>query len=556
AVIALCLVKGSSGAAYFDDLYVGPNVPASFGAAPPPAPAPALTTAGGAATTTAATIHVDASRIVRHIPDAIYGTNIEWIWDGDGIWDQAGHQLNPRIVELTRELHPSLIRFPGGTFADFYHWRDGVGPAAQRKETPHMPGAGSSRHNFGTDEALAFADQAGGQLMITVNAGTGTAQEAADWVRYVNGRGRRVTYWEIGNELYVNDGSAQAKASTMTPERYARLVLDFARAMRAADPSIRIGAIAEENYSPSAYKAYPNWTSEVLRTAGSQIDFLCVHNGYAPAIGQDKGWDVRTVYAAMLAAPVLIRQSLDRIAGEIAAAAPRVGIAVTEWGPYFQVTPNGRFVDHVKTLGSALYVADVLALFAQTPAVQIANGFKLVDPLYMGWIGKRGDTFEPTGPYYAAEMFTRHFGADLVQSAANSPTYDSRAVGWADAVRGVPYLDVVAARSGGGKLYLLAINKDFDRAIPARISVTGFRPTGGTAWTLTGPSIDSNTGTAPFRAPGVKWAQQAADSRTPRIDQGSPSELGIHSVPIQGAAPDFVYTFPPRSVVSLEMQGR
>ena len=547
-VVLLCLVQGTSGAAYIDDVYVSTDVPPAFGASAPASPNPP--------TARTATIRVDASRVVRRIPDTIYGTNIEWVWDGDGIWDASARRLNPQIVQLARDLHPSLIRFPGGTFSDFYHWRDGMGPQEQRKETQQMPGAGTSRHTFGTDEALAFAEAVGGELMITVNAGTGTAQEAADWVRYIKGSNRRVRYWEIGNELYVNDNSAQAKASTMTPDRYARLVLDFARAMRAADPSISIGAIAEENYSPSAAKAYPNWTDEVLKTAGQQIDFLAVHNGYAPALSQDKGWDARTVYSAMLAAPVLIGQSLDRIAAKIANTAPKVKIAVTEWGPYFQVTPDGRFVDHVKTLGSALYVASALQTMIRSPQVQIANAFKLVDPLFMGWIGKSGNSYLPTGPYYALQMYTRHFGSDLLDSSVQAPAYDSRAVGWADAVKGVPILDAVASRSADGrKVFLLAVNRDFDQPLSAQIVIQGFRPSAGTVWTLTGPSIDSNTGTRPFAAPGVRWAKQAVDPVTPRFEQGSASELQIREQPLTGAGEKLEFQFPPRSVVSLEMSG-
>jgi alpha-N-arabinofuranosidase len=553
-VIATCIAHGTSGAAYFDDVYVSTDVPPSFGAFP--------NEESKAAPPLSATIRVDAAKTLRIIPQGIYGHNLEWIWNGNGAWNPATNTLDPGVVALTRDLSPTLLRFPGGTFSDFYHWRDGVGPRGSRQPGSPTPGAGVQPNNFGTDEALAFADAVGSRLLITVNAGTGTAQEAADWVRYVNRDGRRrVDYWEIGNELYVNDGSPQSKVSTLSPDRYAAKVLEFADAMRRADPGIQIGAIGEENYSSQAPQSYPHWTEDLLRVAGGSIDFLAVHNGYAPALAMDKGWQLRTVYTAMLAAPVLVERNLTALAAKIDRFAPRsqrpIQIAVTEWGPYFQVTPDGRFVDHVKTLGSALYVAGMLKVLAESPRVELANAFKLVDPLFMGWIGKRGDEFVPTGPYFATQMFTRHFGTKLVACAVEGPLHDSPAVGWVDATPHVPDLDVVASvAEAEGKLYLLAINKNFDRAITSHISVEGFHPSAGTRWTLNGTALDANTGSQPFRAPGVKWAAQAVDSDGGRFDRGGPGELRISKEPMSHVGVAFNATFPAHSVVSLELDGQ
>jgi len=560
-LIFTCLAYGTSGNVYFDDVYVGFDAPAAA-ASNNPAPRASggeRASGGGNRESSDASISVRADRVIRDIPTGLYGTNIEWIWDANGIWDSKASRLNGDVVRLVRDLGPSLIRFPGGFFSDFYNWRDGTGAQSSRKETLSMPGGARSRHVFGTDEALTFADAVNGQLLITVNAGTGTPQEAAEWVKYVNKGRRRVEYWEIGNELYVNDGSAHSKAFTMTPDRYARKVLDFAKAMRAADPSIKIGAIAEESLNPSQPKGYRNWTEEVLRTAGKEIDFIAVHNAYAPGLHTDKGQNVRTVYAAMLAAPLYVRQSIERLSAKIDSLAPgsRVKIAITEFGPYFQLTPDGRFTDHVKTLGSALYVASVMKVFVENPRTDIANSFKLVDPLFTGWIGKKGDRFLPTGPYYASQMYTRHFGSKLVSSSSESPTYTSESVGIVDRMYQVPYLDVIASKSDDGrKLYVLVVNKHFDKPIKARIDVQGFRPAGGAAWVLNGKGVDSNTGTAPPNIGGVKWARQAVDEVGRQFDRGAPEELGIRRVAIAGVGPNFEYEFPAHSIVSLELDGR
>jgi alpha-L-arabinofuranosidase len=566
-LVVVCSVDGTSGAAYFDDVRLGPTaLEGERSATPPPPPqergrrASARPGAEPDSSSLRAQVTVSADQDVRKIPITLYGMNIEWIWNANGIWNANLKRLDPDLIKLTRELKPSLLRFPGGIFSDFYHWRDGIGPQDRRPTTPHIMDSGdSSVHSFGTDEALAFADQTGSQLLITVNVGTGTAQEAADWVRYVNQRNRRVVYWEIGNELYVKGGHPGFVKTTMAPDKYARKFLEFARAMKSADPGIKIGAIGDENYGDMAPRSYGDWTSQVLRTAGQEMDFLAIHNAYAPQVIQDKGWPFRQVYAALLAAPIEIRRSIDTAARKVdelgGSRRAQMKLAVTEWGPYFQIDPSGHYVDHVKTLGSALYVASTLKVFLESPKTDVATGFKLSDELFQGWIGKRRGQWIPKAPYYALQMYTNHFGSVLVNSSTEAPTYNSRTVGLVDAQNSVPYLDIVASRSEDGrKLYVIGINKHFDSPIRASITLQGRRAAGdGIAWTLNGPSIDANTGTELFQAPKVKWASQVKDDVNSHFDSGSPDQVRITSNSLSVSGTAFEYEFPAHSVTSLEI---
>ena len=197
--------------------------------------------------------------------------------------------------------------------------------------------------------------------------------------------------------------------------------------MRAADPCIKIGAILDENYGASIPHAYSTWSEEVLPLVGQEVDFVSIHNGYAPAVVDPGDLDLETIYAAMLAAPVLIESSLERVSGKIQRLVPdrasEIKIAITEWGPFFHLVPESPYVDHIKTLGSGLYVASVLKMFIQSPQVEIANFFKLADALFMGWIGPRQGQWVPKAPYYAFQMYTQHFGEVLVQSETTSPAY-------------------------------------------------------------------------------------------------------------------------------------
>jgi len=560
-LVIACMANGKSGTAWFDDISMalggapqaggGPSVPAQ--AAPSSVDRSPMK----------AQVEVDAQRIIRQIPSTLFGTNIEWRWNANYLWQESQRRVDPEIVRLTRDLGITLIRYPGGIYSDYYHWKDGIGPLDRRKEVKHEAGSDDhSRPYFGTDEALAFAKEIGAELLITVNAGTGTAEEAAEWVRYVNGKDLRVRYWEVGNELYIRDGPT-SKPITMDPTKYAAKFLEFAKAMRVADPRVKIGAIGGENYGRYAVVAYPDWDKTLLTHAGDQMDFLSVHNSYAPVLATDQDLDVRAVYRTMLGAPVLQKRNLQTLAEQIVQYAPahsaQMFIAVTEWGPFFQLDFKGRYVDHPKTLGSALFAASVMKTLMESPKAEIANFWFLNDLSVLGWIGSRSTKFPPqpewaaTARYYAFQLYRHHFGTQLVQSNASSPTFDSQSAGWIDGVKGVPYLDVISSLSSDrNQLYLIAINKNFDSAIDSTLSLKGFLPNAqAKAWTLTGTSIDANTGTIIIRIPGYTFGEQAQDSQNPRFSKGRAEEITFLPSEVHGAGANFSYSFPPRSVTSI-----
>ena len=557
----ICMVNGRAGAAWFDDVSVVPLLP---GTAAPGTAAPGTAGAGEAGKpkeNLSAAIEVDATHIVRQIPRSLYGTNIEWRWNATELWQEKEHRLDPQLVKLTRDMGVTLIRYPGGIYSDFYHWKDGVGPLDKRPEVLHEAGKNDrSRPYFGTDEALDFARQVNGELWITVNAGTGSPQEAAEWVRYVNGKSPRVRYWEVGNELYIRDGSPVSKATTIDPATYASRFLEFAKAMRAADSTIKIAAIGGANQGRYSVVGYPDWDRIVLQRAGDHIDFLSVHDAYAPLV-TDENLSFQAVYQAMLAAPVNLAANLDLLTHEIDQYAPgrHIGIAVTEWGPAFKFDLNSRWVDHTKTLGSALFAASELKTLIESARVEVANFWMLHDFSVLGWIGSRNPEFPPnpdwvpTARYYAFQLFTRHFGDQLLSSKTEAPTFNSQTVGIVDAVRNAPYLETVSSLSADrSRLYLIVINKHFDQSVPAHINLHGFNPEpAGTAWTLTGNGMDANTGTTIIKVPGLVVPRQAENSEDAHFNRGSPTEITLGATQFQAKGAQFDYSFPPHSVTSL-----
>lgn len=545
AFLVVLLAEGTSGTVYFNNVYAG--LPAKNDLASGPLKAEAT---------------IAEAAEIRDLPDDLFGTNIEWIGDGNSAWNAQTRRLDNRLIEFTRDLGFSLIRFPGGVFSDFYHWRDGVGPIDARPTTPHYQEGPSSRHNFGTGELLDFANQTGARLLITVNAGTGTPEEAADWVRYLKGRTGvpGIAFWEVGNELYIRDEHPSSKYVTIPPGVYADRLIQFSRAIKQIDPQAKVGAIGGSNFGSYALVGYPNWNQEVLSRAAGDIDFLAVHNGYAPVlIAETRKLDVRTVYAAMLAAPLAMGKNLETLTGEIQRYAGGRGsairLAVTEWGPFFHVLPTSSWVDHNKTLASALYTASVLKQFAEAKQLGAATSFKLSDnAAFMGWIGRRNGEWRPNAQSLAFQLYSRNFGEIVVRSAVTSPTYNSQKVGLIDSVSGVPYVEVVASRSRNRrKLRWIAINKHFDQSIETTFRFEGRVPSG--IWrtrTLSGTAIDAHTGTELPNVAGLNWAKQETAPGKSSFYSTSDREVTLvesvwNSLPTRGT-----YKLPAFSVTAFE----
>ncbi|HWB83045.1 MAG TPA: hypothetical protein VG675_02815 [Bryobacteraceae bacterium] len=550
-----CSVQGSDVLATFDNLVVSDDPSVANWPMGQFNPGPDLD----------ANVVIHTDEVVRRIPSTLYGMNLEWVNAGQGLWDDTTGTFNPDALDLAQNLGSSLWRFPGGLFADYYHWRDGVGPPDQRPADRPGPVDYSSTNSFGTDEALQLAQSTGGTLIITVNPLTGTPQEAADWVAYVNNGQRRVDRWEVGNEMYLQfpaDSSGPyvlgAPTIEIPPADYAQRLIAFAQAMKAVDPTIKIGADVEFNVAVSAFRLFPDWVDQVLKLAGNNIDFLSVHNGLLPGLTDDAGWDVRTVYSAMLASPILLKNALaelsNKIDTEAGPNAPNISIGITEWGPLFQTDPQSRFIDHVKTLGSTLFAADLLKTLIENTRTDVACAFKFIDGSTQGWVGPRDGVFVAKAPYYALQMFTHHFGPNLVETDTQSPTYDTRSIGWAEAVQGVPYLDVVSSVDDTrNTLYIIAINKHFDRAITANIDLGGFSASGqATAWTLDGTAIDANTGTSVL---GAGVAPQAVAAPDGQFENGGADQIWVNSTDLNVSGTYLQYEFPAHSITAIVIQG-
>jgi alpha-L-arabinofuranosidase len=237
---------------------------------------------------TVPSISVDAASPIGQISPLIYGSNIEWPASSNGLWDNSKRQLNRQLVEKVSLLDVPIIRFPGGSLSDMYHWEYAVGPLEKRRDNLDFD-ENFQKSTFGTDEFMKFCSEIDAKAMITVNFGSGTPQEAADWVEYCNGSVRtpygakraanghpepyNVQYWEVGNEVY----GYWEKGHTSI-KNYANRFIEFAQAMKRVDPSIKLGAEAVSEPHGVGDGDTCEWNRTLLEIAGDYIDFLVLTN--------------------------------------------------------------------------------------------------------------------------------------------------------------------------------------------------------------------------------------------------------------------------------------
>ena len=556
-IIFACLTNTTAGHAWFSGLFLGLNEPTAAAAA-------------AVAESTVASVEVDASRILKPVARGLFGTNIEWVRNGNGVVNDSGVPRSD-IVNKSNALGITLVRYPGGGFADFFHWKDAIGPLSARPVRPYVLDPEKSAAVFGLQELNEFCQGTHSEPLLQTNVVTGTAQEAAEWVAYSNRADQlqrmangskdpfKVHYWEIGNEQYIKNESSGGLGlnndAYLTAEEYAHRFLAFSSAMKKVDPSIETGAVGGKNFAHYRFVHDDEWDQTILQEAGPSIDFIAVHNAYAPLVMNDTRPSFDDVYRALVAFPVQVEENFKTLNQEIERYAPRqadhIKIAVTEWGPLFAFLPSSMWVDETKTMGSALFVASLFQVFLRADRVELANFFKLTENGFMGWIGPNAD---PKPTYYALQMYSRHFGSRLIASRVKSPGFDSVAVGIVSAMTDVPYIDAVSSLNDDGtKLYIVVVNKHFSEAIATDIEVKGFTPTSAAkTWVLTAPSLDANNGDDLVPESRGRWARQSTAPHNSLFYSGSPGAVSPKESELAQVSTTFRHSFPPGSVTAIE----
>jgi alpha-N-arabinofuranosidase len=387
-------------------------------------------------------------------------------------------------------MNTPLVRF-GGNFTSSYHWADGVGPRDKRENALNNSWGIPEYNSFGTDEFLEFCRQIGAQPQIALNLGSGTPEEAAAWVRYVNQHWSTHSglLWELGNELWGNWNLAYP-----TRAQLASRTADFSKAIHAVDPKAQLIATGAD---PDAFKG---WNGIQLTNPPGTFNYLSTHFVVRTDEVLLKNPTPEFVAEAAFAMPVELGNRLHEAQSQIHDTPgydEKTHLAFTEWlfiGKHYDAPSFDN-------TGGAIITGGFLNMLIRNSAVvPISDMTGIME--FAGIWKKRSQVFA-TPSYYVFKLYANADIARQVAVKAHAGAYSvAQGVKRLPDIDSVPYLDVAAALSRNGKtLTLFCINRSLATNILTNIHLHGFSPVHTAAvHTLSSPSLtDSNDEIAPTR---------------------------------------------------------
>ena len=438
-------------------------------AAPKPEPVPASLTihADQAGARIAPELH---GQFMEHLGRNVY----EGIWVGQNssIPNTRGYRND--VLAALKKLHIPVLRWPGGCFADEYHWRDGIGERAKRPHRVNTFWGGVIEPNeFGTHEFFELAEMLGAKTYLAVNVGSGTVAETSQWVEYItspsqstlanerraNGRDKpwKIDYIGVGNEPWGCGGD-------MRVDYYADEYKKFALNIKAPREVMPV------KVASGAYGDRFDWTDALLKAAAPQMGAMSFHQ-YTLPTGK---WDVKgpalqfteadwiqTLHTTLLMDELVRKHSevMDKYDPQ-----KKIGLFVDEWGAWYDVEPgtNPGFLFQQNTMRDAVIAGLNLNIFQNhADRVKMANIAQMINVLQaMILTDKERMLLTPT--YHVFDMYQPFQGATFLPSELEAPDYRLGDIS-------IPAVSASSARGADGKIVLSLINADPNK--PARVTV-------------------------------------------------------------------------------------
>ncbi|WP_454759601.1 alpha-N-arabinofuranosidase [Caulobacter segnis] len=439
-------------------------------------------------------------QFAEHLGSGVYGG--VWVGKDSPIPNTRG--IRKDVVEALKAIKVPNVRWPGGCFADEYHWRHGIGPIAGRRKTINSNWGGAVEPNtFGTDEFMDFVDQIGSEAYVSVNVGSGTVQEAAEWVEYMTadpsttaGKERaanghpapyKVKYLGIGNESWSCGGA-------MRPEYYADEMKRYARFVRNYNPK-QTGAEAMQRIAVGPNQADPAYTEAVMAAQKGHdwawnIEGLSLHSyttgGWPPSYSSTK-FD-ETAYAKLLKETLGMDDLVTKHAAIMDKYDPdkKVPLVVDEWGVWLaplEGTDPGFLVQQ-NSLRDAIVAALNLNIFARhADRVRMTNIAQMVNVL-QAMILTDKDKMVLTPTYHVYKMYLPFQDATFVPVSFDAGTYTQGDVK-------LPRIDATAVRDTNGKLWLAVTNLDPVKSATIVPKLAGAEAASAKGQVLTAPRVDA-----------------------------------------------------------------
>jgi len=371
--------------------------------------------------------------------------------------------LDPDEVAMAKAMNTPLLRF-GGNFTSSYHWKDGIGPRDERVNMLNNSWGIPEYNTFGTDEFLDFCRRIGAQPQIALNLGSGTPEEAAGWVRYVNEHWTTNSglLWELGNELWGNWNLGYPTGAEL-----AQRTLEFSKAVRAVDPTARLIATGADP------DGFASWNAIQLTNPLGTFDYLSTHFVVVTSKVRLKSPTPEFAAAAGFALPIELERRLEDEQNQIDKTPGYTGkakIAFTEW---LFIGDRHNAPTFANTGGAIVTGGFLNMLLRNSRIVPISDMTGIME--FAGIWKKRSQVYA-TPAYYVFKMYAGADAAQRVSATADSGAYSiSGGVDRLPEIKAVPYLDVVATLSRDGhNLTLFCVNRSLDTDIPTNIQLEHF----------------------------------------------------------------------------------
>jgi alpha-N-arabinofuranosidase len=438
-------------------------------------------------------------QFAEHLGTGIYGG--VWVGKNSSIPNVRG--IRSDVVAALRSLMVPNVRWPGGCFADEYHWRDAVGPGARRKSTINANwGAAIEPNTFGTDEFMDFIAQIGSEAYISVNVGSGTPHEAADWLAYMtaptstsagaeraaNGHPEpyRVKFLGIGNESWGCGGAMAPDYYVGQMKLYSRYVRNYNPAQTGEQVMRRIAVGADGALTDYPEAVMNAWHNKVWSW---DVEGLSLHSyttaGWPPK-HPSSHFDERD-YAVMLKETLAMEGLISKNAAIMDKYDPekKVLLAVDEWGVWLAPLPgtNPGFLVQQNSLRDALLAALNLNVFARhADRVRMANIAQMVNVLQAMIMTER-ERMVLTPTYHVFRMYVPFQDATYLPVSVDGGTYT-------EGTMSLPRIDAIAAQDQQKRTWLALTNVDAREPVHVRVSVGALKVRAARGEILTAQRVD------------------------------------------------------------------
>lgn len=431
-------------------------------------------------------------QFAEHLGYGIYGGI--WVGEDSKIPNTKGYRND--VVAALQRLEIPVVRWPGGCFADEYHWREGIGPRDKRPTRVNTHWGGVEETNaFGTHEFMDFAELIGADAYVSGNVGNATPDEMAQWVEYItsdtkstlanerrkNGRDKpwKLPFFGIGNELWGCGGNMRPEYAIDLHRRYQTFVK-----VPQGTKILKVAAGANSDDT--------HWTEVFMRDGGNELGALSLHYYTSPGPNWrtkrssttfgEEDW-IETLSDALHMETLIQKHSeiMNKYDPE-----KKIGLMVDEWGTWYQGLPgiNPGFLYQQNTLRDAIVAAIHINIFSQhTDRVKMANIAQMVNVL-QAMILTQDEKMLLTPTYHVFEMYKPFKDSTHLPLELSSPTYEFGEYK-------VPAVHAAAAKGKDGKVYVALTNLHPTNAAKVSVKLTGVQARGATGQVLTANAMNA-----------------------------------------------------------------